>query len=423
MDRHGEDKGSDSTNESDMLGDSNTTQQRTERQEKNQRFLSDPTKYDRDGHLRESWKIRHLPKVSDKCAPTRSPTTPELDGLPVTLPSLLTVDNTFVHKENVESLLGKPLHSTGKALLADGEATLKKYRWQSCAIVGNSGSLLNSNYGPVIDKHSVVMRLNQAPVTGYERHVGSKTTFRLLNNMWLHRYSTPLSTKDNLLYMPWEGLELKPIPPTELPLEHGSTMILTRYTPEEAEQIVKFWERKRPDVTVMLLNSRLVSVVRQLLQGYRVRLCKAGYGPFEGGTVPSSGLVGAYMLSQMCRSVTAYGFGVAGEAQGKRATAYHYYKTWGSRPTGNFEAHSFDAELALMNKLLSPKRAYPEEGHMMWRPNGAKEGNLRICRPNDKGAVDVHNYWCRAGTAVLDREASPTPSDPLDRLLAPHSRI
>eukprot|EP00959_Pyramimonas_sp_CCMP1952_P012254 258694-Pyramimonas_sp.AAC.1 len=35
------------------------------------------------------------------------------------------------------------------------------------------------------------------------------------------------------------------------------------------------------DVTVLLLNSRIVSVVRQLLQGYRVRLCKAGYGPFE----------------------------------------------------------------------------------------------------------------------------------------------
>ena len=65
------------------------------------------------------------------------------------------------------------------------------------------------------------------------------------------------------------------------------------------------------------------------------------------------------------------GFGEAGEAQGKRRTSYHYYTTWGSRGTGNFEAHSFDSELLLMAQLLSPKRSFPIEGSAWWRPTGA----------------------------------------------------
>mmetsp|Transcript_26288 Transcript_26288/g.48008 ORF Transcript_26288/g.48008 Transcript_26288/m.48008 type:complete len:316 (-) Transcript_26288:79-1026(-) len=48
----------------------------------------------------------------------------------------------------------------------------------SCAIVSNSGALLNFEYGREIDKHDVVMRFNNAPVVGYEMHVGRRTDVR-----------------------------------------------------------------------------------------------------------------------------------------------------------------------------------------------------------------------------------------------------
>ncbi|GJP45229.1 hypothetical protein CLOM_g4646 [Closterium sp. NIES-68] len=51
--------------------------------------------------------------------------------------------------------------------------------WDSCAVVGNSGSLLLREDGEEIDKHDMVMRFNTAPTKGYERQVGKKTTFRL----------------------------------------------------------------------------------------------------------------------------------------------------------------------------------------------------------------------------------------------------
>lgn len=89
--------------------------------------------------------------------------------------------------------------------------------YSTCAIVGNSGHLLKSKYGMCctfrqrtkvmcvcslqayiqirpytppwhtgwrIDQHEAVFRLNQAPTSGYERYVGSKTTARLLNRLW-----------------------------------------------------------------------------------------------------------------------------------------------------------------------------------------------------------------------------------------------
>ena len=47
---------------------------------------------------------------------------------------------------------------------------------KSCGIVFNSGSLLNSQYGPAIDKNEVVIRFNLAPSKGYESFVGKKVT-------------------------------------------------------------------------------------------------------------------------------------------------------------------------------------------------------------------------------------------------------
>ena len=40
--------------------------------------------------------------------------------------------------------------------------------WESCAVVGNSGSVLLQELGEEIDAHDMVMRFNGAPTLGYE---------------------------------------------------------------------------------------------------------------------------------------------------------------------------------------------------------------------------------------------------------------
>lgn len=48
-----------------------------------------------------------------------------------------------------------------------------------CIIVGNGGVLANKSLGSRIDDYDIVIRLNSAPVKGFEKDVGSKTTLRI----------------------------------------------------------------------------------------------------------------------------------------------------------------------------------------------------------------------------------------------------
>uniref|UniRef100_H3B6V6 ST3 beta-galactoside alpha-2,3-sialyltransferase 3 n=1 Tax=Latimeria chalumnae TaxID=7897 RepID=H3B6V6_LATCH len=48
-----------------------------------------------------------------------------------------------------------------------------------CIVVGNGGVLANKSLGSKIDEYDVIIRLNGAPVKGYEKDVGAKTTIRI----------------------------------------------------------------------------------------------------------------------------------------------------------------------------------------------------------------------------------------------------
>ncbi|XP_026011988.1 CMP-N-acetylneuraminate-beta-galactosamide-alpha-2,3-sialyltransferase 1-like isoform X1 [Astatotilapia calliptera] len=53
-------------------------------------------------------------------------------------------------------------------------------RCRICAVVGNSGNLNGSRYGPLIDLHDFVIRMNYGPTRGFEVDVGTKTTHRVM---------------------------------------------------------------------------------------------------------------------------------------------------------------------------------------------------------------------------------------------------
>jgi hypothetical protein len=120
----------------------------------------------------------------------------------------------------------------------------------------------------------------------------------------------------------------------------------------------EFWRKRRPDITLLMLNSRVVAIIRQVLLDYRARLCNAGYGPFTGGNTPSSGWVGVYLATQLCAKVNVYGFGV-GEVGGKDVT-YHYYQGYAARKFGT-DVHSFDTETHLIKAGLYKLRSVQVE--------------------------------------------------------------
>jgi len=76
------------------------------------------------------------------------------------------------------------------ARLRQSAANLSVKRIARCAVVGNSGNLEGSGYGPLIDAHDSIFRMNDAPITGYENDIGTRTTHHILhsNHDWVSIY-------------------------------------------------------------------------------------------------------------------------------------------------------------------------------------------------------------------------------------------
>ena len=56
-----------------------------------------------------------------------------------------------------------------------------EFRHEMCALVGNSGNLLDSGFGAAIDEHDAVFRFHNAKTIKYQADVGSKTTYMTLD--------------------------------------------------------------------------------------------------------------------------------------------------------------------------------------------------------------------------------------------------
>jgi hypothetical protein len=75
----------------------------------------------------------------------------------------------------------------------------------SCAIVGNSGNLLGSGYGTLIDSKDVIIRINKAPVKGYEKDVGNRTTHQII----YPESATGYRPGASLLFLPFKPNDIK----------------------------------------------------------------------------------------------------------------------------------------------------------------------------------------------------------------------
>mmetsp|Transcript_10470 Transcript_10470/g.19807 ORF Transcript_10470/g.19807 Transcript_10470/m.19807 type:complete len:447 (-) Transcript_10470:152-1492(-) len=106
----------------------------------------------------------------------------------------LTAEYVDAHPEFVSDLLQErrmlfPPRTRASELVSQLKSLLphtppfRKHQYRECAVVGNSGDLTGSGLGAEIDAHSAVFRINDGPTRGHERDVGTKTTFRVLNDM------------------------------------------------------------------------------------------------------------------------------------------------------------------------------------------------------------------------------------------------
>lgn len=74
--------------------------------------------------------------------------------------------NMIVTKQNIQHSWNAALNGQLRVMASSANDIAPPEKFSRCAIVGNSGHLLNSEYGAAIDSHDAVLRTNQAPVKG-----------------------------------------------------------------------------------------------------------------------------------------------------------------------------------------------------------------------------------------------------------------
>ena len=202
-------------------------------------------------------------------------------------------------------------------------------RFSSCAVVGGSGSLLAHACGAAIDAHEAVIRLNDAPVKGYERWVGSRETFRVLNS--------PSALPDDPRKLPRPSWGTPP---------HGEGVTVLADATSEAQARIYF-RQKRLEVPgkykLRLIDHSLLRYIHALRGQPRLRV-----------DYPSTGLQAVVIAASLCRKVVLYGFSLhrgrrKGLHRGACANVYHYYDRIGWKNL--LAAHNLTAELSVVRVL------------------------------------------------------------------------
>ena len=348
---------------------------------------------------RPSIKAKLSHKRFVQCKKEQEEEMPSTEGIP--MPTLPVKD--YMWKPNSNPIPGTEEFDAGPIALeaavssnmrahkksARQRAPVKKGEWGTCAVVGNSGLLRLSEYGKSIDSHDVVVRLNQAPQRGYSRRVGLKVTHRVLNRLWTRNYYSGASKIRN------KAVE-------QHPLEQGLTLLISRATLKEYGNLASQLFETRKDILAVRISSRATSMAAPILEHYRERLCRSGFGPYKGLNVPSSGWVCANMLVSLCSKVTVYGFGVEGLAKFSRGIGigfnetakdekhaelnYHYFHGLGARKEGN-DVHCFDNEERTFEALSKPPASlwefckYKDDGGDKNWNCGCQHANIEKCRP------------------------------------------
>mmetsp|Transcript_30494 Transcript_30494/g.99086 ORF Transcript_30494/g.99086 Transcript_30494/m.99086 type:complete len:462 (+) Transcript_30494:145-1530(+) len=256
--------------------------------------------------------------------------------------NVLNKENIFVHR-NLD-VVPHSLQTILHLFPANPDEVIGRYRWDECAIVGNSGSLLFTEYGKAIDSHDVVLRMNLAPTSkSYRKHVGRKTTFRMLNSKWARELS--------------RGREdLTPFQEHE----HGVGLIIRHngYRPDTRVHL-GFHEFVLPvhkDMRLYSIAPTPIEAAHHMLN--TLHTCYSALGMnVEGGDKPSSGFIITMTFARLCKRLRLYGFGRP-KYQGAQVP-YRYYINQFRNGTQLPEsvnnmanpAHSFELEQVALQSL------------------------------------------------------------------------
>jgi hypothetical protein len=245
-----------------------------------------------------------------------------------------------------------------------------EFSFSSCAIVGNSGAILGKGYGKEIDANEAVWRVNYAPIDGFEKDVGYKTTFDLINQQHTKRFvrgdgeyseeddteegtTTTSSEQQNLSESDSESdEELKP----KLVLKNGrgakhaskrnSTLMVFEVTSNYARKhLYARLMRQRTNKGLKIWSPELV-VHAQRSWELLSHLTAQKMGTSKTGKA-MSGAYAVILASQICEEVHLYGFSPYKRRDIGQAVPYHYF----DEIPAVLKHHSFDLAIEVFKTI------------------------------------------------------------------------
>uniref|UniRef100_A0A4W2BN28 CMP-N-acetylneuraminate-beta-galactosamide-alpha-2,3-sialyltransferase 4 n=1 Tax=Bos indicus x Bos taurus TaxID=30522 RepID=A0A4W2BN28_BOBOX len=190
--------------------------------------------------------------------------------------------------------------------------SIQSLKCRRCVVVGNGHRLRNSSLGEAINKYDVVIRLNSAPVAGYEQDVGSKTTMRLFYPESAHFNPKVEDNPDTLLVLvAFKAMDF-----------HWIESILS-----DKKRVRKgFW--KQPpliwDVNpkqIRILNPFYMEIAADKLLSLPI------HQPHKIKQKPTTGLLAITLALHLCDLVHIAGFGYPDAHQKKQSIHYYEYIT------------------------------------------------------------------------------------------------
>lgn len=187
-----------------------------------------------------------------------------------------------------------------------------------CAVVGNSGNLLNSKRGALIDSHSIVIRMNKAVTKGYEEDVGNRTT---------HHFMYPESAID---------------------LNPGVHLVLLPFKLRDMQWLSSALSTGTITVTYMRVKN-LVRADKDKVLVVNPAFFKYTYDKWteHHGRYPSTGIMAIIFALHICDEVSVFGFGAD-----NFGNWHHYWEN--NRNAGAFRktgVHNADFERGIIQKL------------------------------------------------------------------------
>ncbi|KAM3849968.1 alpha-2,8-sialyltransferase 8B-like, partial [Diretmus argenteus] len=210
---------------------------------------------------------------------------------------------------------------------------MKNQHHRRCAIVGNSGILLNSSCGPQIDAHDFVIRCNLAPVENYSGDVGRRTNLVTMNPSVVQRAFQDLATDE------WRERFLR-----RLKSLSGSVLWIPAFMAKGGEERVEWAIHlillHTVDIRIAFPSLRLLHAVRGYWLTNNVHIKR-----------PTTGLLMYTMATRFCEEIHLYGFWPFQlDARGK-PVKYHYYDTLTYEYTSSSSPHTMPLEFRTLSTL------------------------------------------------------------------------